>query len=271
MPIFILIEVGSMSAKFAIGREKYDQIYYHEYKNDYCYPHFHSHIELYFVTDGEMEITINNRRRILKKDELGVSLSFDTHQYKTPKASASKVFIIPSRMADEFEALTGKQRAANPFICDGATVTRLDTWIQKINGPQVNTLEVKGCIYLILGELYRVLTFAPGPEQMETELASRILFYLEAHFREPVTLQTLAHSLGYSPSYLSKYFRNCFLIGFNQYLNLLRLRSAVTLMGDPRNSITFCAMESGFNSMRSFYRAFSNEFHTTPKKYLRRL
>lgn len=106
---------------------------------------------------------------------------------------------------------------------------------------------------------------------METELASRILFYMEEHFREPVTLQTLARSLGYSPNYLSKYFRNCFLTGFSQYLNLLRLRSAVTLMGDPRNSVTFCAMESGFSSMRSFYRAFSNEFHTTPKKYMQRL
>ena len=48
---------------------------------------------------------------------------------------------------------------------------------------------------------------------------------------------------------------------------MLRLRETVLLMRAGKMSITACALESGFGSMRSFYRAFREEFGCTPKEY----
>jgi AraC-like DNA-binding protein len=39
-------------------------------------------------------------------------------------------------------------------------------------------------------------------------------------------------------------------------------------MNEQKHSITHCAMESGFNSMRTFYRAFREEFGCSPGDYL---
>jgi AraC-like DNA-binding protein len=48
---------------------------------------------------------------------------------------------------------------------------------------------------------------------------------------------------------------------------MLRLREAVLLLKKGEYGVTKCALESGFGSTRSFYRAFHEEFGVTPKEY----
>ena len=97
--------------------------------------------------------------------------------------------------------------------------------------------------------------------------ASRILLYINEHYTNPLTLASIAAELGYNASYLSRCFKNFFHIGINRYITLMRLRKAVLLMQKKKNIAT-CAYESGFNSVRTFYRAFWDEFQCTPKEYL---
>ena len=40
------------------------------------------------------------------------------------------------------------------------------------------------------------------------------------------------------------------------------------LLKDEKNTHTFCALESGFNSVRTFYRAFKKEFGCAPQEYV---
>lgn len=257
-----------MNSRFAIEREKNNKIYYKEYVNDFCFPHFHSQIELYFITDGEMDIVINSHQKLLKKGELAVSLSYDTHQYKTNRYSRSEVFIIPLYLADKFQALIKKQRVVQPFITHSDSVEFIRECIKKIKLGNLSDLEIQGYIYLILGKVHKFISLEPTDEHICVDLSSKILFYLNNHFKENISLNSLAHDLGYSQYYISRYFKKCFCIGFNQYLTMLRLRNAVTLLSLGKFNITYCALESGFNSMRTFYRAFSKEFGKTPKEYV---
>lgn len=257
-----------MKRRFAVEREKNNQIYYKEYENDYCFPHFHSQIELYFVTDGEMEIMVNNHFRILKAGEAAISLSHDTHQYKTIGRSCSKVFIIPTHLARDFELLINKRRISQPFISHPESVNFINQCIEEINSGKLSELEIKGYIYLVLGVVYKNISFKPSMEAMQSDLSSKLLFYLDGNFKEDVTLTSLAHAMGYSAHYISRYFKSCFGISFKQYINLLRLRNAISLMLLKKHTITYCAFESGFGSIRTFYRTFINEFSKTPKEYL---
>ena len=85
----------TMQPKFNIDRERHNKLFYKEYENDKCVFQFHSHIELYFVEDGEMEFWVGGHHRILRAGELSVALSYESHAYKTPAYSKSSVFIIP--------------------------------------------------------------------------------------------------------------------------------------------------------------------------------
>ena len=260
-----------MVAHFAFYRENSTDVFYAEYQNDYCFPHFHSPIEIYIVTDGEMEIEISGKGKTLKGGSAAISFSFDIQKYKTPKYSKSRVFIVPVQNIPEIEMILDKKQCKSPFITDKAAVDKIIALIDTYNNPALSEIEKKGYLYLILGEVLKNLEFEEKSAEISVDLSKKILFYLEEHFTEQITLETVAQHFGYNYNYMSRYFKECFGVNFNRYLNHLRLSHAVKLMENEQNSIIYCAMESGFCSVRSFYRAFSAEFSQTPKEYMKKI
>ena len=260
-----------MQAKFNIDRERHNKLFYKEYTNDECVFQFHSQIELYFVEDGEMEFFVNNHRRVLKKGEMSVALSYDTHAYKTPEYSRSSVLIIPTYMCENFIVATKHKRASNPFICDAKTVEKIKECISELKSDGINELRQQGYIYVILGIIMENIFFENSDTSLDTQLSSRILFYINENFKNDISLTSITEEFGYNRSYVSRYFKSCFNIGINQYLTSIRLKNALMLMNERRHSFTHCALESGFNSMRTFYRVFEKEFNCSPKEYMQRI
>ena len=52
------------------------------------------------------------------------------------------------------------------------------------------------------------------------------------------------------------------------YINIIRLKNAVVLMQQQKQTVTDIAMECSFASIRTFYRAFRQELGCSPKEYL---
>ncbi len=260
-----------MQAKFNIDRERHNRLFYKEYKNDSCIFQFHSHIELYFVDDGEMEFVVNNHRRVLHKGEMSVALSYDSHAYKTPEYSKSSVLIIPIYMCESFIIATKHKRASYPFICDPEIVAKIKDCISELKKENINEVKKQGYIYVILGIIMENVFFESTDASVDTQFSTQLLFYINENFKSDISLTSIAAEFGYNRSYVSRYFKSCFDIGINQYLTVIRLKNALMLMSEKKHSFTHCAMESGFNSMRTFYRVFEREFHCSPKDYMEKI
>ena len=260
-----------MRAEFGIKREKHNKLFYKEYTNDKGIFHFHSQIELYFVDEGEMEVIVNSQRKVLKGGEMSVALSYDAHAYKTPESSKSSVLIIPPYLCEEFISAIKSKRVVRPFICNPETVRKIKGCIAEIKEDNLNEIKLLGYVYVILGIVMENIGFETSETAIDPQLSSRLLFYLDENFKDNITLDSLAAAFGYNPSYLSRYFKSCFHVGINQYLTIIRLKNALMLMHENKHNITYCAMESGFNSMRTFYRVFFNEFQCSPKEYLTKM
>lgn len=259
-----------LRAEFGINREKNNTLFYSEYKNCYSRFHFHSQIELLFVDEGEMEILINNYRKTLKQGEMSVALSYDAHVYKTPESSYASLFVIPAYMCEEFINTIKHKRATNPFITDTAAVQKIKDCIREINKIEKNDIKLTGYIYVILGIVMENIDLCSSKESVNPELSAKILFYINENFKKDISLASIALEFGYSQSYLSRYFKSCFNIGLNQYITIIRLKNALLLMHEQKYNLTYCAFESGFNSMRTFYRVFFNEFGCSPKEYFKK-
>lgn len=134
---------------------------------------------------------------------------------------------------------------------------------------QKNDMLARGYLYVILGIVTEHISLEETDAPIGNDLSCRLLFYLNSHYRQDISLNTLSAEFGYSPSHLSRYFKSCFGVGVGQYVNLLRLHKALLLMQETRHSHTYCALESGFSSLRTFYRAFQKEFGCAPGEYLR--
>lgn len=267
MPIF---EVIKLQAVFGLSRERNNRLFYKEYTNDKGICHFHSQIELYFVDDGQMEAVVNGSKRLLSKGEMSVALSYDSHAYRTPEASRSSVLIVPGYLCGEFlDAVRGK-RTVRPFITDRTVVQKLKEYVALLRQADDNPVKQSGFLYVILGTVLENLVFEEAGRPIEPDLVSQILFYIEENYFEDLSLSSLAVRFGYEQSYLSKVFKDTLNIGFHQYLNMLRLKHALLLMEEGGRSITDCALDSGFGSMRTFYRVFTQEFGCTPKEYRKR-
>lgn len=261
-----------MQPQFGIERERHNKLFWKRYKNDKGILHFHSQIELYFVEEGEMEIFVNNHRRILKAGEMSVALSYDAHAYRTPKSSRSSTLIIPSYLCEEFLTAIKDKEVSNPFICNTETVNKIKACVSELQRESINSIEQLGYIYLILGLVMENICFARAEKKpVDTQLSTQILFYINENYKTNITLDVLSSAFGYSQGYLSRYFKSCFHIGLSQYITIVRLKHALALMHDQKYTLAYCALESGFNSMRTFYRSFYNEFACSPKEYLKQL
>ena len=127
-------------------------------------------------------------------------------------------------------------------------------------------------LYVILGAIYSQMIPKDKAKDLPTHDSSAdVLIYIGEHFREELTLSSVAKKIGYHPAYLSRYFRATFGISFVRYVSMVRLREAILLLQSGSRSVTECAIESGFGSIRSFYRAFYSEFGCNPTDYLKRV
>lgn len=260
-----------LKAEFGITREKNNNLFYKEYINDKGAFHFHSQIELYFVDEGEMEIYVNNKGMLVKEGEMSVALSYDAHSYKTPTSSRSSVFIIPLHVCEEFIKAIEHKRVTNPFITDKEVVSKIKSLIKEIDFTTRNEIKLTGYIYLILGLVMESIGFEKTQDLHNPDLSSKILLYINENFTKEISLASLAAEFGYSESYLSRYFKSYFNISLNQYITIIRLKNALMLMHEKKNTLTYCAFESGFGSMRTFYRVFAEEFGCSPKEYIKKM
>ena len=77
----------------------------------------------------------------------------------------------------------------------------------------------------------------------------------------------LAQALNVSPFQLSRVFSERLHMGFNEYLNALRVDYARELLRETDLPITQLAFECGFESQRTFNRAFREQTGQSPRQF----
>lgn len=257
-----------MQPRFNIERDRENTLFMRRYKNDFCLFQFHSQIELYFVTEGEMELSVGGEEAVLSKGEVSLAISYEPHIYKTVSSSESAVLLIPTYMVEEFMTATDGKRLSTHFIRRGAAADALIELYGKLSKEGISRVRQLGYIYTMLGIAIDELGLVAADRSSSTDLASRILFYINDNYKSGITPSSISTHFGYNQSYISRYFKSCFGINLSRYLTATRLRSAVLLMSEGRYDITYAALESGFSSMRTFYRAFGEEYGMSPREYL---
>ena len=257
-----------MYAEFGIERELQNGIQIIEYENGNGDFHFHSQIEICLVDEGELDVLVNNKRHRLQGGEISVALSYHTHVYKPIYNSKFTILIIPTASCEKFmQEIRGKS-ITSPFL-SGESANEIKEYFAKIKNEKINELKKIGYVNLILGVIAESVDFGTSDFELESELLSKILLHIHENYKSDISLSSLSHLFGYSESYISRYFKSCFNIGVNRYLNITRLKNAIMLLKSGKYTTTYCALESGFNSLRTFYRVFQSEFHTSPNEYLK--
>lgn len=126
---------------------------------------------------------------------------------------------------------------------------------------------IEAYVQIILAKCLPDLSLVEKKNIGSTDIVYQVVSYLSAHFKEQVSLEKMAGDLGVSKYMLSRVFSGTFHRNFSQYLNDTRMNYAVYCLETTNDNILDISMESGFDSQRTFNRAFRDRYHMTPSEY----
>lgn len=104
----------------------------------------------------------------------------------------------------------------------------------------------------VVGCLHALLAGGGGAAPSHSALVSKALTYLEGHYQEEITLQSLAKRLFISPNYLGRTFRQETGCKLSDWLNRYRVERAKERLRDPAARTAEVAAEVGFSSYKYF-------------------
>ncbi|MBC8750586.1 MULTISPECIES: helix-turn-helix transcriptional regulator [Paraburkholderia] len=96
---------------------------------------------------------------------------------------------------------------------------------------------------------------------------ARIDRWLRAHLSEPLKIADLAAHCGFGMRRFHQLFIDAFGETPHRYLQRLRLDTSITLLADPRLSLTDIALDIGFGDQSAYTHAFTRRFGLAPGKW----
>lgn len=241
--------------------------------NNYCYPHFHSTVEMVFCYEGEMEVILDGESFLLGAGQLLVVPSYTVHRFFTNEYSQVIILSLPLDYISSFRRLMNRETFSQYILRESEDLEEIEFYFHGLanlcseDPDHKQPYLMRGYVYALLGLILENIPLTSRAELTEPHQLQNILSYLEDNFLSPLTLDDIAGHFGYSKSRFSHIFNENVGCSITEYLGFLRARRAASLLSVEDANITDVAMDSGFGSTRSFYRTFQKCFGLTPSEY----
>ena len=235
------------------------------YTDDVWEYHFHKNLELIYVLEGAVDCTVNDKNHCLKAGEFGLCLPYDFHSYKPQENTKYWVLVFSEDFVRYFaKKITNKIGAGYPFCPKKEVKDYIIS--QLVNNVDPTIFTLKSCLYAVCEEFLNSVKLT-DKNRSHSETISRIVDFVAQNHTKKITLSDIAKELGYDYNYMSRHFKNIFNIPFTDFINMYRLETAIKLLDETSKSITDIALESGFQSVRSFHSFFKKTMDISPTEY----
>jgi len=127
---------------------------------------------------------------------------------------------------------------------------------------------VASSVYFLL-ERYFSESHSPFAGERDRQDFYRVTEYINAHFKEDMTVETLAKNLYLPRGRLAAVFKKYTGEAISKYINKLRIKNANYLLSQGV-SITEAALDSGFQSIRTFNNVYKEIMQIPPSEYIKK-
>ena len=226
--------------------------------------HFHRNLELIYVKEGEITISIYEKDEHLRAGDYALVFPYQIHSYETPKRSECFIAVFSGEFVPKFaNMILKKQGESVKFSLSDDTHKFIQN---KLLENESSVMMKKACFYAACDEY---LSQTKLYEKKSNDIkVGNILDFIAENYTENLTLETVADRFGYEYHYLSRLLNKHYHINFRELINEYRVEAAkeMLLIGDKK--ITDIALECGFQSIRSFNYVFKQITGQTPKGYI---
>ncbi len=240
----------------------------------HCLPHLHHELELICMMEGETTVCVDSTHHTLRAGDVFLSFPNQIHSYESHGPERFYLFIIkPDLMPDLMETFTTGV-PVSPIIPGAANrvhIRRLfdalaETYSEKnTERSYTNTLR-RGYLLALFSELLSMMSITRFSVSDCGALRS-IVAFCDKNYSENLSLSLLEEKLHLNKYYISHLFSEKLGLRFNDYVNSLRISEACRYLVHTDLSITEISEIVGFNTLRTFNRAFMKQLGISPSEY----
>lgn len=228
------------------------------------YPHIHPSAEILVVTSGELTIHVLGRpSEKIPEGHAALLFPFQSHSYDRPEGTEYFRFNFSSSLLQAFFSMNQNnvgERSVFPV-----NLKEYMPFFDTVRNKELTYYKVKGFLYNMIGDYSKSIPLIK--KYVDDNVLAKVIYYVDQHKGERVTLSGVATSLGYNEKYLSRAINEAAGFGFSTLLSTLRLEAAKYLLKNTQRTIVDIALECGFGSERNFYRSFKDLTGYTPNEY----
>jgi AraC-like DNA-binding protein len=237
-------------------------------KNYEFSPHLHNQLEIVYILSGCCNITIDNVTYRLQQNDVAIIFPYQLHNFSKHEDCNLLVQVFSPQYAREYIPFLGSHIPENPVVCNipedfSYAIKKAYENYEQSRAPQV----IQSYVCVFMSFLLQYIKLIPSNTSDCHDIMHSLLIYIDEHFIEHITLETLSKQLHVTKFYISRIFNQKVHTTFPDYLNHLRIEYARQLLKHTYLSICEIAFESGFKSERNFFRIFGTQMQMTPLQY----
>ena len=235
--------------------------------------HYHNCVELCFVLDGINGCCVNGEMHYVNAGEIAFIDSLETHYFDIIKGAETVDILLAPSWLESFYALYRKGDIVPYFNTMMTDVSRnekaYDILLRWVDDYDVCTkLQHQGYANLLFGEMARVYGVKNDKKKSKNNnLVVKMLHYMQAHYLEEISLKKLSEHVQYSENHCSRIFHAAVGQDMRTYINGLRVEKAREMLQNYSElTVLQVALDSGFDSLNTFYRAYAKRYGELPKR-----
>lgn len=232
--------------------------------------HYHNLYEIYLIESGSCNYFIDNKSYKLEVGDIVLIPEGTIHNTEYIDTAHSRMLIncsrkfIPSSITEHLPKIqylyrnpTIKQEVIEIFKKIEEEFARAD----KLSEDILKCLTHSFFFLLIRNADTRTIV------ESKNKYIEKAVNYLQQNLKNDITLTQLAKECSLSPEHLSRMFKKETGFGFCEFLNLIRLQKAESLLKQSDDlSVSEIASECGFNDSNYFSVKFKKVYGFSPKK-----
>ena len=235
--------------------------------------HLHYQIEMAVVWEGHTSLTVDSSEYDVRGGDAFVVFPNQIHEFRTLEKENYILLKINPELVPE---LLGQFTATLPqsnVIRGAAEDEDLCYLIRKISDTYhgqepLKDLILRGYLLAFFCKLLQGLDLR-DVKSGDYHALGLIMNYCNSHSDKDLSLRVLERELHLNKYYISHVMNSKLHIGLNDYVNSLRVSNACKWLVKSNRTITEISDEVGFNTLRTFNRAFVKQTGMTPSEYRR--
>ena len=241
------------------------------YENDSALvPHWHEHIEMMFLCEGECDFHVGGRSYTAIPGDLMIVNTTEIHSFTVKKhISFYSLLLFPSF----FDDVSGADLSLESLVHSDAFVRECFTSMyREYTGKiKLSDMMLKSHAYALVAYLGRKYS-NPESKSPSTDLSRlarlhQVLEYIEENYSERITTKDLASSCFLSEEHFCRFFKRNVGKTVTEYINQYRVEKASVLLANTEEPIGRVGSSVGFDDVNYFSRIFKKIKGCSPNKF----